>query len=108
MVTEFRNAVAFLSSKIPQCIFVFLNIYTQVYKVYYYCDNYNYISGEGFDRHLFALKKLADVSGKKVGLFMDPAYASINHNILSTSTLSSDVVMLGGFGPVVDNGLGIG
>lgn len=32
----------------------------------------------------------------------------INHNILSTSTLSSPVVLAGGFGPVVNDGYGIG
>lgn len=31
----------------------------------------------------------------------------INHNILSTSTLSSPVVIAGGFGPVVEDGFGI-
>ncbi|KAJ8683208.1 hypothetical protein QAD02_019000 [Eretmocerus hayati] len=64
--------------------------------------------GQGFDRHLFALRKLAEKSGKRVDLFQDPAYETINHNILSTSTLSSPVVIAGGFGPVVDDGFGIG
>lgn len=32
----------------------------------------------------------------------------INHNILSTSTLSSPAVNMGGFGPVVPDGFGIG
>lgn len=64
--------------------------------------------GQGFDRHLFALRKLAEASGKKLDIFLDPAYTIINHNILSTSTLSSDTVLMGGFGPVVKNGFGIG
>lgn len=65
-------------------------------------------AGQGFDRHLFALRKLAEKSGKNPDIFQDPAYAMINHNILSTSTLSSPVVIAGGFGPVVDDGFGIG
>lgn len=65
--------------------------------------------GQGFDRHLFALKKLGqDTDHEHLNIFDDPAYVSINKNILSTSTLSSPVVWAGGFGPVVDNGLGIG
>lgn len=67
------------------------------------------LTGEGFDRHLFGLRKLAEKKGRALpGIYQDPAYAYINHHILSTSTLSSDVVALGGFGPVVKNGLGIG
>ncbi|KAK3908474.1 Carnitine O-palmitoyltransferase 2, mitochondrial [Frankliniella fusca] len=65
--------------------------------------------GQGFDRHLFGLRKLAEKRGGTLPeIYQDPAYATINHNILSTSTLSSDVVALGGFGPVVKDGLGIG
>lgn len=41
-------------------------------------------------------------------LFLDPAYRQINHNILSTSTLSSPAVNIGCFAPVVPDGFGIG
>lgn len=41
-------------------------------------------------------------------LFTDPAYAKINHNILSTSTLQSPAIAAGGFAPVVADGYGIG
>ncbi|XP_057324058.1 carnitine O-palmitoyltransferase 2, mitochondrial [Microplitis mediator] len=66
--------------------------------------------GQGFDRHLFALKKIVEDSEniRMPHLFKDPAYQKINHNILSTSTLSSPEVMAGGFGPVVEDGYGIG
>lgn len=65
--------------------------------------------GQGFDRHLFALRLLAQKNQLKTpDLFTDPAYSHINHNILSTSSLTSDYVWLGGFGPVVKNGYGIG
>lgn len=66
--------------------------------------------GQGFDRHLFALRTAAERVRiiDTFELFKDPAYARINHNIISTSTLSSDALLAGGFGPVVKNGYGIG
>ncbi|XP_070224135.1 carnitine O-palmitoyltransferase 2, mitochondrial isoform X2 [Bos mutus] len=65
--------------------------------------------GQGFDRHLFALRYLAAARGISVPeLFLDPAYRQINHNILSTSTLSSPAVNIGCFAPVVPDGFGIG
>ncbi|XP_057572121.1 carnitine O-palmitoyltransferase 2, mitochondrial isoform X2 [Hippopotamus amphibius kiboko] len=64
--------------------------------------------GQGFDRHLFALRYLAAVKGSDLPeLYLDPAYRQINHNILSTSTLSSPAVNIGGFAPVVPDGFGI-
>ncbi|KAG8283514.1 Carnitine O-palmitoyltransferase 2, mitochondrial [Homalodisca vitripennis] len=64
--------------------------------------------GLGFDRHLFALKLIAEKRGLNLEVFNDPAYKAINQNILSTSTLASDYLELGAFGPVVQNGYGIG
>ncbi|KAM9762595.1 carnitine O-palmitoyltransferase 2, mitochondrial [Menidia menidia] len=65
--------------------------------------------GQGFDRHLFALRYLANSKGQALhSMYTDPAYAAINHNILSTSTLSSPAVSLGGFAPVVPDGFGVG
>lgn len=65
--------------------------------------------GQGFDRHLFALRLLAKNNNMKIpDIFTDPAYERINHNILSTSSLTSDYVWLGGFGPTVKDGFGIG
>ncbi|KAJ8869554.1 hypothetical protein PR048_028545 [Dryococelus australis] len=64
--------------------------------------------GQGFDRHLFALRILAEKNGGDLpALYTDPAFKSINYNILSTSTLSSKAVMAGGFGPVVKDGFGV-
>lgn len=64
--------------------------------------------GQGFDRHLFGLHKLAEKSGGKLpAIFQEPAYAAINYNIISTSTLISPSVRAGGFGPVVRDGFGI-
>ena len=66
--------------------------------------------GQGFDRHLFAMKTAAERVRviDKFDIFNDPAYAKLNHNIISTSTLSSDALLAGGFGPVVKDGYGIG
>ncbi|KAJ1170255.1 hypothetical protein NDU88_002135 [Pleurodeles waltl] len=65
--------------------------------------------GQGFDRHLFALRYLASTGSSSLpDFFQDPAYSQINHNILSTSTLSSPAVQMGGFGPVVPDGFGVG
>lgn len=65
--------------------------------------------GQGFDRHLFGLKHAAGVAGVEVpALFGDAAYARINHNVMSTSTLSSPGLHVGAFGPVVADGFGIG
>ncbi|KAJ7332709.1 hypothetical protein JRQ81_014889 [Phrynocephalus forsythii] len=64
--------------------------------------------GQGFDRHLYGLKCLAELRGTPLpDFYQDPAYAQINHNIISTSTLSSSAVQMGGFGPVVPDGFGI-
>lgn len=65
-------------------------------------------AGQGFDRHLFALKVLAENEGLQVPLFEDPCYSYMNEIILSTSTLSSNAVLLGGFAPVTPNGFGVG
>ncbi|XP_045131359.1 carnitine O-palmitoyltransferase 2, mitochondrial-like isoform X2 [Portunus trituberculatus] len=65
--------------------------------------------GQGFDRHLFALRKLAEASGSPMpDIFTDPAYAKINHIIISTSTLPSEEISFGGFAPVVSDGFGVG
>ncbi|XP_052865340.1 carnitine O-palmitoyltransferase 2, mitochondrial [Anopheles cruzii] len=65
--------------------------------------------GQGFDRHLFGLRHTAQRNGLPVpALYEDPAYAAINHNILSTSTLSSPALLAGAFGPVVRDGYGVG
>jgi len=66
------------------------------------------VTGKGMDRHLFALFNLAKEHGSVPDLFKDKAYTAINHNILSTSTLSSKAIEGGGFGPVVADGYGLG
>lgn len=63
--------------------------------------------GQGFDRHLYALELLTKELGKPEDIFEDPAYKALQNNIISTSTLSSSALRAGGFGPVVQDGLGI-
>lgn len=65
--------------------------------------------GQGFDRHLFALRKIAEDNNMPVPeLFESHEYKFLNKSILSTSTLSAPSVLAGGFGPVVRDGFGIG
>ncbi|CAH0702329.1 unnamed protein product [Spodoptera exigua] len=64
--------------------------------------------GQGFDRHMFALMKMAeDNNMPRPEIFDSYEYKYLNKSILSTSTLSSPSVMAGGFGPVVKEGFGI-
>lgn len=65
--------------------------------------------GQGFDRHLYGLRHTAKENGLPVSrLYEDAAYAQINHNVMSTSTLTSQGLFAGAFGPVVKDGYGIG
>lgn len=53
--------------------------------------------GQGWDRHLFALRKIAEQDNQRMpDLFTDPAYKHANNIILSTSTLSSTNFGVGG------------
>lgn len=70
---------------------------------------YFLLTGQGFDRHLFSLSYLAMSKGMPLpDFYQDQAYVQLNHNILSTSTLTSPAVQFGGFAPVVPNGFGVG
>ena len=64
--------------------------------------------GQGFDRHLFALKAMGEKNGIKNNIFDDPEYAHIGYDVMSTSTLNSPAIFSGGFGPVVPDGFGMG
>ncbi|RDD38373.1 Carnitine O-palmitoyltransferase 2, mitochondrial [Trichoplax sp. H2] len=64
--------------------------------------------GQGFDRHLFALRVLAASSLNKLpDIFLDPTFSKASHFTLSTSTLGTEYITNGGFGPVVKDGLGL-
>lgn len=64
--------------------------------------------GQGFDRHLFALRLIAERQGKTVPLFADKSYSDASHFVLSTSSLFGEFFSGGGFGPVVEDGFGLG
>ena len=58
---------------------------------------------------MFALKALYESEDQPLpSIFTDPMYSHMNHIILSTSTLSSDAVLIGGFAPVTPDGYGVG
>ncbi|CUG92941.1 carnitine O-palmitoyltransferase II, putative [Bodo saltans] len=65
--------------------------------------------GGGIDRHLFALRKIAERrnSTNIPELFSDESYKTFGSNMLSTSSLYSDALLGGGFGPV-SPGYGLG
>lgn len=64
--------------------------------------------GQGFDRHLFGLKHMAELNGLEIPeLYYDEGYKMMNYNLISTSTLGSEALMAGGFGAVVPDGLGV-
>jgi len=65
-------------------------------------------SGKGFDRHIFALKKLAESKNLPLpDMLKGKGSSLLEKNIISTSSLSHDHVDQAAFGPVVSNGLGI-
>eukprot|EP00924_Labyrinthula_sp_SR-Ha-C_P006992 maker-scaffold_8-snap-gene-6.12-mRNA-1 protein AED:0.02 eAED:0.02 QI:253/1/1/1/1/1/3/57/659 len=70
----------------------------------------NALMGKGMDRHLFALRTQAAESGLNgvaKEFFESEEMNTMNHWILSTSTLSSEALFTGGFGPVNDDCYGI-
>ena len=66
------------------------------------------VAGQGWDRHLYALRHFAEAEGLDLPIFSDQAYKDIGTITLSTSTLSSPAVSIGGFAPVVPHGLRVG
>eukprot|EP00658_Telonema_sp_P-2_P033508 TRINITY_DN24581_c0_g1_i2.p1 TRINITY_DN24581_c0_g1~~TRINITY_DN24581_c0_g1_i2.p1 ORF type:complete len:464 (+),score=168.20 TRINITY_DN24581_c0_g1_i2:148-1539(+) len=65
--------------------------------------------GGGIDRHMFALRKQHERSngGKTADIFADPSFSTFGSNMISTSSLFSDALVGGGFGPV-SPGYGVG
>lgn len=66
--------------------------------------------GEGFDRHLMALRHVAQINGDKAALafFEDDLFAKTNSAVLSTSEFSKPWLRYYTFGPVNHNGYGLG
>uniref|UniRef100_A0A915PUY8 Choline/carnitine acyltransferase domain-containing protein n=1 Tax=Setaria digitata TaxID=48799 RepID=A0A915PUY8_9BILA len=66
-------------------------------------------TGQGFDRHFMGLRVTADQLGwPQPKLFSSEIFQYMNRFILSTSTLATETIAFGGFGPVVPDGFGIG
>jgi carnitine O-palmitoyltransferase 2 len=69
----------------------------------------NGVMGQGFDRHMFALKAIAGIEKFDIpDIFTIPSAQIMSKIILSTSTLSSPCLEGGSFGPVNDECYGIG
>lgn len=66
------------------------------------------LMGKGVDRHLYALQALAAGEGLAPTLFRCQAYAKMSRIVLSTSTLASDALENGGFGPVNEDCFALG
>jgi len=66
-------------------------------------------AGKGVDRHLFALKCIAERNGLPVPpFFQSRPWQQLNHTVLSTSNCGNPSLRLFGFGPVVPDGFGVG
>jgi len=66
-------------------------------------------NGKGVDRHLFALKCIAEKHNLPPDdFFMSDPWSVLNHTVISTSNCGNPSLRLFGFGPVVPNGFGIG
>lgn len=73
-------------------------------------------SGNGFDRHLYALNcitkqmvqqgKLEELNGELPNIFRDKGYQTLNRTVLSTSNCGNPALRLFGFGPVAPDGFG--
>ena len=65
--------------------------------------------GQDVDRHLYALLCLARKDGDEIpGLFKTTAWSTLNHTVLSTSNCGNPSLRLFGFGPVSQDGYGLG
>ncbi|KAI6197967.1 Carnitine O-palmitoyltransferase 2, mitochondrial [Aphelenchoides besseyi] len=65
--------------------------------------------GQGFDRHLLGLKITAERQNRPLpSLFTSAVYKRMSEFVVSTSTLTTETIVFGGFAPVVRDGFGIG
>lgn len=71
--------------------------------------NQAFALGQGFDRHLLGLKITAERLNRPLpAIFQSEVYKYMSQFVLSTSTLTTETIVFGGFGPVVKDGFGIG
>ncbi|MDL2267105.1 choline/carnitine O-acyltransferase [Desulfovibrio sp. OttesenSCG-928-G15] len=72
--------------------------------------------GLGAERHMSGLEAMFRLHGKALGLgsdvppavFTDPGWRTLKHDALSTSGIGAPCIRFFGFGPVVEDGFGIG
>lgn len=65
--------------------------------------------GMGVDRHLYALKCIAEKNELPIpAIFQSDGWKTMNHTILSTSNCGNPALRLFGFGPVTPDGFGVG
>ncbi|CAG9577868.1 putative carnitine/choline acetyltransferase [Leishmania major strain Friedlin] len=66
--------------------------------------------GEGYDRHLMALRHVARINGDKAALafFEDDLFLKTSRSVLSTSEFSQSWLRYYTFGPMQSNGYGLG
>jgi len=70
--------------------------------------------GLGIERHMFGLYKMFEKYGEELGilkspsLYDSPGYKLLTHDYFSTSGVAYESIRLFGFGPVVEDGYGIG
>ncbi|WFD26500.1 carnitine O-acetyltransferase [Malassezia nana] len=68
-------------------------------------------AGQGFDRHMYALKALYQRQHPDQPLpeiFLDSGYNLSNNVVLSTSNCGNPALRIFGFGPVIQDGFGLG
>ncbi|MBN2259460.1 MAG: choline/carnitine O-acyltransferase [Clostridiales bacterium] len=67
-------------------------------------------NGQGFERHLFGLKKMHEKfypSQQLPEIFTSPSYQRITENVISTSTSNSSGLIYEGYGPSVNDGYAV-
>ncbi|WBW97468.1 choline/carnitine O-acyltransferase [Oceanirhabdus sp. W0125-5] len=70
--------------------------------------------GYGVERHLYGLLMMYKHFGEELGInevpaiFKDEAYLKLKHDFISTSGLGAEFIEYFGFGPVVEDGFGVG
>lgn len=64
--------------------------------------------GFGVDRHLFAMKCIAERNSIDDEFFKSDPWKLMNHTVISTSNCGNPSLRLFGFGPVVPDGFGVG
>jgi len=67
-------------------------------------------SGNGIERHLYGLSKMQQMYFKDetLNLFDDASYKKLKSDFISTSGLGSENIRCFGFGPVIEDGFGLG